>query len=237
MINNYKALLHPLFLFTFIHALFVIAIHQYQYIGIRSFFELLAFPFNFVVGCLFNIYSYVWCHSAVGCQVSGISVFYLCLLGFSVITISYSVGEPLVPRKHALASAFFGIFVAHVGVSASLAFVENPPWIYQYILLLFNNLILVLMSAVYLLFYVKRFKFTHLKNQIACSVCGFFTGLFFQLLIGSGIFLKYLHEDQPAIRLMVLNFLLLTFSLIIAIFITGFLQKSLNKSFNHSLYF
>lgn len=237
MINDYKALLHPLFLFTFMHALFVIAIHQYQYIGIHSFFEILAFPFSFVAGCLFNIYTYVWCHSAAGCDGWWLELFYLGLLGFSVVTISYSVGEPSVPHKHALASAFFGIFVGHVAVSASLAFVKNPPWIYQYILLLFNNLVVVLMSAVYLLFYVKKFKFTPLKNQIACSVCGFFAALFFQLLIGSGIFLKYLHEVQSAMRMMVLNFILLALSIILAIFITGFLQKSLNKSFNQSLYF
>jgi len=237
MINNYKAFLHCLFIFVFFHALFVIAIHQYQYQGINTFLELVIFPLKFIFNIFVGIYLYVWKHSAVPNNPMLLNLLFVTLLSISLITIHYAFKTSRDKFSANVTSAFFGIFIAHIAVSASLAFVENAFILYYYFLVLFNNLIIVLMSAVYVIFYVKRFKWLGLKNNIICSSCGFFSALFFQLLIGSNLFLKYLYEDSTFIKISFLYLILLFLSLIVSIFITGILQGKIENSYNNSLIF
>lgn len=235
--NNYKALLHCVFVFVFLHGLFVIAVHQYQYVGVNSLLELILFPVNFLLACLSGIYLYVWGHATAASNKWLLAVYYGMLLGFSIFAIHFSMGEFKSKTKDNLASAFFGILMAHIGVSATLGFVENFPQIYLYLKMIFNNFVIVLMSAIYMVFYIKKFNFVGLKNNISCSVCGFFTGLFFQLCIGTGLFSYYFQHIHSVPKLMALNFILICASLIIAIFITGFLQRSILNSYNKTLTF
>jgi hypothetical protein len=235
--NNYKALLHCVFIFVFLHGLFVIAVHQYQYFGINSVADLVLFPVNYLLSCLSGIYFYVWGHAAANGNKWLLALYYGALLSFAIFAIHFSMGEVKSKTKDNLASAFFGVLMAHIGVSATLAFVENAPPIYLSFMTIFNNFVIVLMSAIYMLFYIKKFQFIGLKNRIFCSVCGFFTGLFFQLFIGSGLFTHYFQNTYSVLKLLALNFMLICASLIIAIFITSFLQKSILNSYNKSLTF